>query len=173
MFITESGMKFGPYNNDQCFDIEHSRLYASISNAGVKTAEFLVLKNEQSNCPQILEVVEAKSSTPSPGGKENFDDFISQIRDKFVNALTLCLATCLNRHPKFHGELPGLIQKMDLSQIQVRFVLVIQGHREDWLQPIDDSLNKAMRSTLKIWGFSHKAVVVLNDDMAKERQYIV
>ena len=172
VFITESDMKFGPFDGEQCFHIEHSRLYTNIQN-GVQMAEFLLLKNDQPNHPSILDVVEAKSSSPRPEGKEYFDDYIRQIRDKFVNALTLCWAACLERHPKFHGELPKRIQDMNLSQVHVRFILDIKGHREEWLPPIDAGLNKAMRPTLKTWGFSPNAVIVLNDDMARQRQYIV
>ena len=172
IFIPESGMEFGPYHEDQCFYIEKSQLYKSIK-TGVQMAEFLFLKNDPSSRLLILDVVEAKSSSPQPGGQEKFDDFIRQIRDKFVNAFSLCWATCLERHPKFHRELPKRIREMDLSQVRVRFVLVIKGHRDDWLSPIHDELNKTMRPTLKTWGFSHDAVIVFNDEMARQFQYIV
>ena len=82
------------------------------------------------------------------------------------------LRVCLERHPEFCRELPLRIREMNLSQVHVRFVLVIKGHREEWLPPIGDELNKAMRSTLKTWGFSHQAVIVLNDEMAQKYQYI-
>ena len=41
--ITESGMKFGPFNKDEFFHIEKSKIYRNIQE-NVKIAEFLLLK---------------------------------------------------------------------------------------------------------------------------------
>ena len=165
IYFNESGMRFGPYHKDQVFDIEHSRLYASISHADVKTVEFVFLRNDSS---LTFEVVEAKSSAP----KET-DEFTREIREKFVNTITLCWATVLKRHPRFHEELPLRIREMNLPQVRVRLILVIKNHQWDWLPPVQDALRKAMRSTMKTWGFLHDDVLVFNEEMARQKQYIV
>jgi hypothetical protein len=165
--IIESGMTFGPYPNDQCFHIERSNIYTVIQH-GVQMAEFLLLRFKEEN-PPVIWVVEAKSSTPRPQTQPSFDDFISAIREKMVNAFSLCWASCLKRHKNvMDSGLPVSFKHLDLSQTGVRFVLVIKGHPESWLPPIQEALSKTLRSTIKTWSFSPNAVAVINDDLAKQ-----
>ena len=53
--ITESSMKFGPFEPDECFHVEASRVYKAMQD-GVKMAEFLWLRTNNSisnNNPEI------------------------------------------------------------------------------------------------------------------------
>ncbi len=168
--IIESGMTFGPYPNDQCFHIERSNIYTVIQH-GVQMAEFLLLRFKEEKSP-VIWVVEAKSSTPRPETQPNFDDFISDTREKMVNAFSLCWASCLNRHKNADTELSDSFKSLDLSQTEVRFILVIKGHQESWLSPIKDALSKSLRSTVKTWSFSPNAVAVLNEELAKQHGLI-
>lgn len=162
--IFESGMTFGPFPAGQCFYIEKSSTYADIQH-GVQMAEFLLLRIDNRK-PPVVWVVEAKSSTPRPETQPNFDEFIADIREKLVNAFSLGWASCLKRHKQAEAELPNPFKKLDLSQAGVRFVLVINGHQESWLPPIQEALKKALHSTVKTWCFSPTSVVVINEKIA-------
>ncbi len=168
--IVESGMTFGPYPEGRCFHVENSRAYAAIQE-GVKVAEFVLLR-EGKRRPASLWVVEARSSTPRPETQPNFDLFIAEIREKLVNAFSLVWACCLKRHRRADAELPDRFKAVDLSRADVKFVLVIQGHREEWLPPLQEALYEALRPTVKTWAFSPTAVAVMNDAMARERDLI-
>ncbi len=164
--IIESGMTFGPYPGNQCFHIEASNCYAAIQRH-VRMAEFLLLRTNK-NKTQTLWIVEAKSSTPRPENESKFDDFIAGIQEKLINAFSLGWASCLRRHPDAEKELPDAYKKINLSQTDVKFILVIKDHHEAWLAPVNDALRNALRSTIKCWGFSPTSVAVLNDRLARQ-----
>jgi hypothetical protein len=162
--ISESGMRFGPYPDGTCFHIERSKVYGNVEQ-GVRIAELLLIRKGKENRPDIW-VVEAKSSSPRPETQPNFDAFVSEIRDKLINAFSLGWASCLQRHEFAAAELPEPFRRLNLSETGVRFVLVINGHREEWLPPIKDALNKALSATIKTWAFSPTSVAVINNVMA-------
>ena len=166
--IVESDMNFGPYPESRCFYIEKSQLYTKIKCDGVKIAEFLLLKTD-SDKPPVLWVVEAKSNAP-----KKTDKLIEEVRQKMVNAMSLCWATLLGREAHRHAEaeLPDAFKTLDLSQIKVKFVLVIKNHQMAWLPPVQDALTKALRSTVKIWGLGSDSVIVLNEERARHYHLI-
>ncbi|MBF0272014.1 MAG: hypothetical protein HQL98_08135 [Magnetococcales bacterium] len=106
-------MTFGPYPEGTCFPVEKSETYRKIKDE-VKIAEFLLLKNRKKNPPAIW-VVEARSSSPRPETQPNFDDFIAEIREKWINAFALGWASCLKRHEKTDAELPELFKNRNRS----------------------------------------------------------
>lgn len=163
--IIESGMTFGPYPKSRCFHIEQSNCYAAIQEH-VQMAEFLLAPDSRQN-PAIW-VVEAKSSTPRPETQPNFEDFIGEIREKLINAFSLGWALCLKRHKKAEGELPDDFKTLNLSEIDVKFILVIKNHPDGWLPPLQEALGQALRSTVKTWAFAPTSVVVINDAMAQQ-----
>ena len=169
--FVESGMTFGPFPEGQCFRIEKSTTYAGIQQ-GVKMAEFLLLRTDaDSEEPPTVWVVEAKSSAPR-SGQPRFDDFIGEIREKLLNAFSLGLALRLGRHPQAETELPEPFRALDPSKIEVRFVLVINGHKDEWLDPVKDALLKELRATVKTWALGPTPIAVLNENLAKERKLI-
>ncbi len=163
--IIESDMTFGPYPEGYCFYIEKSRCYEAIQDH-VQMAEFLLLKESDGN--PVVWVVEAKSSTPRPETQPNFDEFIIEIREKLVNAFSLGWALCQKRHPHFDSELPQDFKTLDLSQTDAKFILVINGHQESWLPPLQEALKKALRATVKTWAFAPTSVAVVNDSLAQK-----
>ena len=174
--ISESGMRFGPYADGQVFHIEKSDSYNAIKQ-GVKMAEFLLLRKTEKN-GLLLQVVEAKQSSPnptepSPEAQSKFKDFIEEIREKLVNALSLGWALYLEKHPKANKDLPKPFKKSDLLKSNVLFVLVIKDHEDEWLVPIRNAMAEALHPTVKTWGLGSPAIVVLNEKMAKEQQLIV
>jgi len=166
MPIIESGMTFGPYPEGHCFYIEKSGCYKAIREH-VQMAEFLLLRANNGRTP-VLWIVEAKSSTPRPENQPNFDNFIDEIREKLINACSLGWASCLRRHENAEAELPEAFKALDLSQTDVKFVLVIKGHQEAWLPPLQDALVIALRSTVKTWAFAPTSVAVINDALAQQ-----
>jgi hypothetical protein len=164
--IIESEMKFGPYPKGHCFYIEKSETYRKIQE-GVKIAEFLLLHSQDES---IVWIVEAKQSSPRPENQK-FDDFILEIQEKLTNALTLTVATCLQRHSTYE-ELPNSFQPLDLKKASFRLILVINGHRKEWLPPLQDALKKALKPTIKTWNLSAISVVVLNEATAKLQELI-
>lgn len=163
--IIESGMSFGPFPDGHCFHIEKSEVYRKVK-VGVKMVEFFLLKIRDGH-PPIVWMVEARSSTPKPQPRPNFDDFIDEMRQKFTNALSLGLAACLMRHEDADAELPEAFKGLDLSIAGFRLILVINHHEEAWCFPLQDALQKALRSTVKTWALGPAVVLVINDGMAR------
>ena len=168
--LIESGMTFGPFPDGSCFPIEQSESYKAIEN-GVKMAEFLLLRQTEDNSP-VVWVVEAKSSTPRPQSQSDFDAFIDEIRQKLSNALNLGLAACLGRHPASGEELSDSFKNLDLGNVSFRLVLVINGHRDEWLPPLNDALTTALYPVVKTWALPSTAVTVINDGMARDHGLI-
>ena len=161
--IDESGMRFGPYPEGQCFFIEQSACYQQIRE-GVAMAEFMLLR-QQKNGP-VIWIVEAKSSSPKAQTQPNFAAFIEGIRIKLTNAFLLGMAAHLTRHPLAAQELPAPFKSLNLSTTGFRFVLVINGHKQDWLVPLQDALSQAMKPVVKTWALPPLSVVVLNHELA-------
>jgi len=163
VYIEESGMKFGPYSEHECFRIEKSKIYEKIQE-NIKMAEFLLLRSKK------IWIVEAKQSTPNPVTQPDFDDFIKEVHEKLSNALSLGLAICLKRHP--NEILPQAFQELNLANVDFRLVLVVNGHPKSWLPPLQDALQKSLNTICKIWGLSAMAVIVMNDELAQEYKLI-
>ncbi len=164
--ILESGMRFGPYPAGQCFYIEKSLSYKRIED-GVQIAEFLLLRQKPEQDP-VVWVIEAKSSSPRPQTQPNFDEFIDEIRVKLSNAFLLGIAARLNRHNAPVNELPTPFQALDLQQTGFRFVLVIKGHKEEWLPPLQEALSLALKPVVKTWALPPTAVAVMNHTLAEQ-----
>jgi len=163
--IIESGMTFGPYPEGRCFYIEKSNCYSAIQEH-IQMAEFLLLRTNREK--PVMWIIEAKSSTPRPETQPNFDNFIAEIREKLINAFSLGWASCLRRHQHAEAELPEAFKTLDLSQTDVKFVLVIKGYQDDWLPPLQDALGIALRSTVKSWAFAPTSIAVINDALAQQ-----
>ncbi len=163
--IIESGMTFGPYPAGQCFYIEKSACYAGVQE-GVNMAEFLLLKQQEKEL--TIWVVEAKSSSPRPETQPNFAEFINEIRNKLTNAFLLVVAARLQRHTAAENELPDAFKMLDLTAQGFRFVLVINGHKSEWLAPMQSALAQALKPVVKTWALPVTSVAVLNDEMAKK-----
>lgn len=163
--FVESDMTFGPFPEGHCFRIERSEVYRKVQE-GVQMAEFLLLRLRAGHPPTVW-AVEAKSSTPRPETQPNFDEFIDEIRQKLINALSLGLAACLRRHEDADAELSEPFKALDLSITSFRLVLVINGHENEWLPPLQEALSKALQSTVKVWALPPTAVAVINDAQAR------
>jgi len=168
--FVESGMTFGPFSEGHCFPVEQSATYRKIE-AGIKIAEFLLLRTPQGK-PPVIWVVEAKSSSPRPETQPGFDEFIDEIRLKLTNALSLWLAARLGRHQQAEAELSEPFTQVALDEVDFRLVLVINGHRDAWLPPLNEALSQALHPVVKTWALSPTAVTVINDEMARDHGLI-
>jgi hypothetical protein len=163
--IEESGMRFGPFDKDDCFMIEKSPLYQRIRQ-GVKIAEMAVLRKARTR-PGVW-IIEAKSSSPRPGDPDAFRLFVGEVREKLDNALKLTLAGCLGRHGATGDLLPENFVNLNLMTIEFRLVLVINGHQPAWCAPVQDALRTALQPLVKTMGLSPGSVAVINDDSARK-----
>ena len=164
MIINESGMSFGPFDEEKVFYIENSEIYNSIKD-GVKTVEFVYARGKD----QLL-FVEAKMSSPAPGEgntTQKFDEYIEDITEKFIHSFNLWLTMHLGRRI---GDAPRDTIDCDPKTESFTFALVINGHAEAWLPPIRAALERRMIAERKIW--NHE-VIVLNDKQAETRGLIV
>lgn len=178
--IIESGLTFGPFPEGYCFYIEKSDIYKRINKdvqrvnqenkEGVKIAEFLLLRDDTDS--HTIWIIEAKSSAPRPkSGKDDFDKYIKDICDKFVNSLIL--TSSLKRNPDVNDKLSDNFKQIDIASAQFVFILVINGFKTDWIPPLQDALRKALRLTIIKWSLSSKNVLVLNEEGAREEKLIL
>ncbi len=156
--ITESKMVFGPYENDTVYHIEKSNLHNSIC-SGIKTVEFILYSK-----PKTLWFIEAKSSSPRPdkNSNEDFDIFIDDIVSKFIHSFNLFLAASLGRYQKYN-DIPMQFMSTKYNDISLKFILVIKGHKIEWLAPLNDALGKKLSYHNKIW---ESSIAVINDELA-------
>ncbi len=158
----ESGMTFGPYPEGECFRIEKSTAYSLIQE-GVKIAEFALLRKAGT----VVWIVEAKRSSPRPGNQQDFQAFVSEIRDKLANALELLVSLSIGRHEETRNDLPREFREIELKRVGFRLVLVVNGHPEHWLPPLQDGVQGALRPLIRIWSLGGTAVTVINHEKAK------
>ena len=81
------------------------------------------------------------------------------------------MGVLLEKAPTSRGGTTRIIERfksLNLSEVDVKFVLVINGHQEGWLPPLQEALRNALRSTVKCWAFSPTAVVVINEALAQQ-----
>lgn len=163
---------FGPYPIGHCFEIENSQILKAINkNAGkgegIKIAEFLLLETATEQSTITISIIEAKTNSP-----QRFDDFINDVQEKLTNSLALFIAIYLNRHVYHHDELPERFRHVDLSIVKFRLILAVQKSEEAWLPPLQESLRKALKKTVKIWNLEAGAVIVLNEEGARQHGLI-
>lgn len=155
----ESNMVFS-FPDENVYRIEKSPLLAEVQ---LKATECVV------SMQNAILFIEAKSSSPKPQPEGKFDKFIDEITDKFTHSLTFYNATIL-RHK---GEnMPVHVKNVDLSEAHYSFILVIYGHKIEWLPPLMDALKSRLRHTLKLWNIPDVAVKVMNERMALDNQII-
>lgn len=158
--IKESEMFFGSYPDDRVFRIENSDTHRR-AGEGIHSVEFIYLQENDK-----LLFVEAKSSFPRLAtSKERYDEFINEIYEKFIHSFDLYIASKVGRYT----ELGGMIKDVKDSELKYRFVLVINGHKDEWLLPITEELNSKLKYHKKIW---KSEVVAINEKTAEKFKLI-
>ncbi len=159
MEFIESGMTF-KFDDELCFRIEASSIYKKLENQGVKVVECLALRKNQ------LWLIEAKVTSPQQTTQPRFDEYITEIKTKFIHSLTLFSSIYIQRYD--NNELSSQFQTLNLSQMDPVFVLIIKNHQEDWLAPLKDELQKQLKLTAKLWNLKGAWIRLMNEQLAQE-----
>jgi len=154
----ERYLLFGEYAAENLFHIEKSSVYKSVG-TNFSTIEFILHHRND-----IL-MVEAKSSSPKPGNKENFDNFIDEVYKKFTHSMELFFSLVLKRSNDPNDDMPKYFKSADYSTIIINMVLVINGHKMEWLAPIADALREKLKRHIKVWKLG---MIVINHEQAKD-----
>ena len=173
--IQESGMTFGPFVEDHVFYIEKSPNLLTLNQGskkseGLAISEFLLFKTE--NNKNYISIIEAKTSSPRPANRDDFDKYIGEIKSKLSNSLHLFIAYHSNRHSSGFNELPNQFKVLPLEKIDFELVLVIRTIEDAWLRPVLDDLRPALKPLTKIWNISPTAIKVFNEAEARKHHLV-
>lgn len=162
--IVESNMTFGPFPKENVLYIEKSELYTTIGE-NVKIAEFILKKDDS------LIFIEAKSSSPKQLKKEDGSpsDYVVEISEKLRNSFELFISANLKIADDEKGEANTLIDITEMKNYKLKFRLVINGHKKEWLPNIQNAIEKNLQAQMNIWNIEVK---VLNDEIAREYRLI-
>lgn len=164
MQIVESGMRFGDYRPEQVFRIENSQMHSHVG-TGVRSVEFILLRSTNK-----LLFVEAKSSSPkAESGWERYQEFLNEITEKFVHSFNMFCAWYLGRLED-EGEIGTDLKTVTCNNAKFIFILVIKGHKKEWLLPLQEELNQKLLYHCSVW---KSRVIVMNDDIAKKYHLII
>ncbi len=95
----------------------------------------------------------------------NFDNFINDICQKFEDSFSAYHAICSGYHRlDAKRRVPSGCKGLDNTK--VRFILIVNGFKEEWFPPINDALKKRIRHFLKVWNIPDSSVKTLNADGA-------
>lgn len=162
--ISESGMNFGNYKPEHVFKIENSHLHKSVG-FGVKSVEFVLLRGSDK-----IFYVEAKSSSPrSETSWERYQEFLDEITEKFVHSFDMLCAWRFGRLND-GGEISDDLRSVVCADAKFVFILVIHGHKREWLLPLQDELRKKLRYHYSIW---KSTVIVMNEEIAKGYHLVI
>lgn len=156
----ESNMYF-EFPDEDFYYIEKSPLFEQVS--GFCSCECIVKLGDK------VTLIEAKSSTPNPKNEKDFNEFINEIMMKFRDAMSLYNAVSLRHENELIGQ---NLRRIDLKTATYQMILIIYGHKEEWLPPVLDALKSKVRYILKVWNVKDTSVMVLNEKYAMNRSII-
>ncbi|WP_210398140.1 hypothetical protein [Motiliproteus sediminis] len=163
--ITESGVDFGPFEEESVFRVEKSPSVTSLK--GIKTCEFAWWRNDGNQ----LAFIEAKSSIPnSRRSPDEFEEYFISMLEKFDNSLQVLLIGTQGRRDKLSAELGNEIAVLNWQQAQILFYLVIPAVPKEYLSPLTDKLRTTLSRQLTIWQAN---AFVINEQMAREKGLLV
>ena len=144
-------MTFFAKDRDEIFEIEKSKLLKSMGQ-GVKTVEFIMYTGNR------IRFIEAKESAPNSDNKEDFDEYIEMVFEKFVHSMDLFFAVLLNRKEDNHAEVSERIKFADMKTTNIILLLVIKSHPDKALLPITEALKRSLRRHMKTWNLDVLAI---------------
>lgn len=157
--LNESNMQI-PYWDDKCYMIEKSPSVARLN--GVKIVEFIQICKKDA-----IMFLEAKKSAPHPNNKDNYNDYIQDIREKFQNSISLLNAAKMKRREDIFLELPQSLKDLDYKAMHYWLYLVIKDAKDDWIPNLSNDLRKQLHPFLKSWNIPDDKFIVANEGMAK------
>lgn len=171
--ITESGVDFGPIQEDDLFYIEKSQIYHSLGD-GLKTVEFIFLRNEGNN----IILLEAKKTCPNERNRNEseekllkYEEYFSEIAQKVEDSINIFVTSILGRHLPKDNLGRNFYKKIHMKSAKMKFFLVITDPdvQEDWLPGPKAELERRLLSLRKIWKLD---IVVMNRDIARKKGLI-
>lgn len=169
MIIQESGMVF-PVEEDNTFIIEKS---GSVLKRDLKSVEYVERRKWGNKV--TLRFLEAKSSSPNATNKDDYDKYISEIREKFQNSISIMFSSLSGRKgmEDVYNELPQGINTLKVKTIdECGLCLVVKNSKEEWLVPVMESLKKELKSIMRCWNIPDKNLKVLNEEDARAQKII-
>lgn len=171
MPIAESDMLFGEYKDEQVFQIEKSVQYMEkLRPNGIKVCEFILHRDKK------LYFIEAKKSCPkqidasSPEEKKKkYNQYVNDIALKMQHSLTLYANILLRRYSS--EGVPESLQQQDLSDMEIRLILVVKDAEKEWLIPFQDVLTRALQRELRIWKIPN--ISVINEATARTKRLVI
>lgn len=101
------------------------------------------------------------------------DIYFSELRDKMNNGLRLFFATRAGRHPDEQDTWPETFRNVELGLLQLRILLIVKTAEARWLPDLKAALQKAMRPAIGTWALGPGAIVVLNEEGARKKGFIL
>lgn len=171
VIILESGMQFGEYKEEQVFQLEKSGQYTKkLRPNGIKCCEFILRRKNK------LYFIEAKKSCPkqiiadTPEEKiTKYKEYIQDIALKMKHSLALYANILFERYET--KGVPELLQERNMSNIDIRLVLVVKNAEKEWLIPFQDVFRKVLKDELRIWKIPD--FVVINETTAREKYFVI
>lgn len=130
----------------------------------VQACDFVTLYQKRNN--KILLFIEAKSSAPYQ--KEDLATYLSNIYQQFWHSIFFYISLVHKRRgPADQGlDMPDYLQQTQRLKSAVMCVLVVRGHRNEWLQPLQEALRLKMLGLRK--SFFLQDIIVTNEQGAKK-----
>ena len=167
VYISESDMTFGPFDQDRLFHIDKSDVYRQIGE-NVKTVEYIYLNDRKT-----LQLVEVKTSMPnidtrseSQEKQEKYEKDYQDLTDKFVHSVNLLTAVLLGKHGQMQDVGETLASISSFRDIRFCFILVVRNSEDQWLAGPKAELDYRLKAFRKIWKAD---VIVLNEELAKKK----
>ena len=168
--MVHSGMKFRDFGDDNCFRIEESRLYQkSLQHHGFKMVEFVTLRNAEQPEDSKLVFVEAKTTLRQESAKARFEEEISDIAQKFIDALQF-ICGVWHGGRKNKTTLPANFAKFRENGSKIVFVLVVKNIEETNLRRVKSAILEKLRRERILWKFD---LLVLNEELAIEEKLVL
>ena len=169
--ITESGMQFGEYTEEQVFPLEKSVQYMeNLMPHGIKSCEFILRRKNK------LYFVEAKTTCPkqitaetTKKKKEKYKAYIQDIVLKMRHSLTLYSTILLRRYSA--DGVSELLRQANMSKLQIILVLVVKNAEKEWLIPFQEVFRRELKDEMEIWKIS--SFMVINEATAKDKQFVI
>ena len=164
MSFVESNMLFS-FDKQDTYRIEQADIVREQTE--IKACECFALVNGR------MILIEAKSSSPNPTNKVDFNKFIEEISQKFIDTLLLFNALSIGRFGEVEkNKMPDNIQHVSLATLDYALYLVVHGNKLEWMQPIQDELKLRLKHNLKLWHIPDVNVYAINHEDAKRKGLI-
>jgi hypothetical protein len=121
----------------------------------------------------FVEFVRTQGSKLFPLLPSDVDIYFSELSDKMNNGLRLFFATRAGRHPYEENSWPQTFRNVELGQLQLRILLIVKTAEARWLPDLKAALQKAMKPAIGTWRLGPAAIVVLNEEGARQKGFIL